>query len=100
MAKITPRQEKILSNLADIVHGEIGEISLPAARGIMHFAIESVCSEWGIDLAQAEVFEIEKRKKFFSELMENVGQRISRYHVRPDKVEEILQKLFEEYSKH
>ncbi len=100
MAKITPRQEKILSNLADIVHGEVGEISLPDARGIMHFAIESVCSEWGIELAQAEVFEIDKRKKFFSELMENVGQRISRYHVPPDRVEAILKKLFEEYSKH
>ena len=43
--------------------------------------------------------ELEKRKQFFGDIMAHVRERLARYHVPDDKIENIITTLLEEYGK-
>ncbi|MFH1538737.1 MAG: hypothetical protein ABIH66_07245 [bacterium] len=96
--KITPRQQGIIEALAKKLQEAEGSLSLLAAKGIIHYAIESACGKWNIELSEAQEFPTEKKITFMGDILANLRERLARFQVPEDRAREIAENLMAEYK--
>lgn len=96
--KITPRQQGIIEALAKKLQAAEDSLSLLAAKGIIHYAIESACGKLGVELSEVQEFTTEKKIEFMGDLLANLRERLTRFQVPEDRAREIAENLMAEYK--
>jgi hypothetical protein len=99
MVKMTPRQAAIIQKLGEVLQKEVGDISLPAAKGVVQFGLDDACRELGIELEAVQAYDAQGKLAFNARLIEKIGGRLARLQVSGARIERIKQALVVTYQR-
>jgi len=98
MTKRTGRQDNIIQALGEEMNRLEPSISVPVAKGIIHYSVENGCKDMGIELAEVQNFSDEKKIEAVGRFFDHVRERLPRYRIEPDRAKEITDSLMKKYK--